>query len=60
MNGSYYCRFTVKGKGEKKKRLTCTNSWEALPVTKGLKTKHPVSAQLGKLANNVPFPLTNV
>lgn len=29
-------------------------------VTKGLKTKHPVSAQLGKLANNVPFPLTNV
>lgn len=57
MNGSYYCHFTVKGK---KKHLTCTNSWEALPVTKGLKTKHPVSAQLGKLANNVPFPLTNV
>lgn len=60
-NGSYYCRFTVGEKKKKrKKHLTCTNSWEAMLVTKGLKTKHPVSAQLGKLANNVPFPLTNV
>lgn len=49
-----------KKRKRKKKHLTCTNSWEAMLVTKGLKTKHPVSAQLGKLANNVPFPLTNV
>lgn len=49
-----------KKKKREKKHLTCTNSWEAMLVTKGLKTKHPVSAQLGKLANNVPFPLTNV
>lgn len=56
---TYYCRFTARRGGEKK-HLTCTNSGETMVVTKGLKTKHPVSAQLGKLANNVPFPLTNV
>lgn len=60
VSGSYYCCFTVRLKKEGKKHLTCTNSWEAMLVTKGLKTKHPVNAQLGKLANNVPFPLTNV
>lgn len=59
-NCSYYCRFTVRRGWGGKKHLTCTNSGEAMLVTKGLKTKHPVSAQLGKLANNVPFPLTNV
>lgn len=47
-------------KKKKQKHLTCTNSRETMLVNKGLKTKHPVSAQLGKLANNVPFPLTNV
>lgn len=45
---------------KKIKHLTCTNSPETKLVTKGLKMKHPVTSQLGKLANNVPFPLTNV
>lgn len=39
-----------------KKRLTCTNNKKAMLVTMGLKTKHPVTALVGKLANNVPFP----
>lgn len=39
-----------------KKRLTCTNNKKAMLVTVGLKTKHPVTALVGKLANNVPFP----
>lgn len=38
-----------------KKRLTCTNNKKAMLVTMGLKTKHPVTALVGKLANNVPF-----
>lgn len=37
------------------KRLTCTNNEKAMLVTVGLKTKHPVTSLVGKLANNVLF-----
>lgn len=37
------------------KHLTCTNNKKATLVTVGLKTKHPVTSLVGKLANNVLF-----
>lgn len=53
-------RYSQPYREKKIKHLTCTNNTETKLLTKGLKTKHSVISQLGKLANNVPFPLTNV